>query len=98
MLACPTRCQAIPLHVTSIDASVCPLRIPGSAVLVRYVKVSHQNDPWRTLLELALFAFAVRTVLSSRTRTDRSAKNFVQLTEKVRQAFCCNDDERPRQN
>ncbi|CED82979.1 serine palmitoyltransferase [Phaffia rhodozyma] len=56
--------------------------IPGSAIIVRYVKNSHQNDPWRTLLELCLFAFAVRTVLSSRTRTDRSPKNFVELTDK----------------
>ncbi|KAL7414875.1 serine palmitoyltransferase [Mrakia frigida] len=56
--------------------------VPGSAILVRYVKNSHQNDPYRTLLELALGLFALFTILSRRTRTDRSAKNFVDLSEK----------------
>ena len=45
-------------------------KIPGSAVIVRYVKSSHQNDPGRTILELILFLFAVRTLLQSRTRAD----------------------------
>ncbi|KAL5514702.1 hypothetical protein ACEPAG_2018 [Sanghuangporus baumii] len=53
-------------------------KIPGSAVVARYVKSSHQNDPGRTVLELILFLFAVRTLLQSRTRAD---KNFIKYTE-----------------
>ncbi|KAK7061211.1 serine palmitoyltransferase 1 [Favolaschia claudopus] len=56
--------------------------IPGSAVLVRYVKSSHQNDPGRTVLELLLVAFAIFTLLQSRTRADRSGKHFIQFEEK----------------
>ncbi|KAJ7896100.1 serine palmitoyltransferase [Mycena olivaceomarginata] len=56
--------------------------IPGSAVLVRYVKSSHQNDPGRTVLELILVAFAIFTLLQSRTRADRSGKHFIQFTDK----------------
>lgn len=59
-------------------------KIPGSHVVARYVKSSHQNDPGRTVLELILFLFAIRTLLQSRTRTDRSGSNFVKLTEEVR--------------
>lgn len=57
--------------------------IPGSAVLVRYIKSSHQNDPFRTLLELILVIFAVRTLLQSRTRAERAGKHFVQYSDKV---------------
>ncbi|EJD01815.1 serine palmitoyltransferase [Fomitiporia mediterranea MF3/22] len=53
-------------------------KIPGSAVVARYVRSSHQNDPGRTVLELILFLFAIRTLLQSRTRND---KNFVKYTE-----------------
>ncbi|KAF8153294.1 serine palmitoyltransferase [Crassisporium funariophilum] len=57
-------------------------KLPGSAVIQRYVKSSHQNDPGRTLLELILVVFAIRTLLQSRTRADRSGKNFIQFNEK----------------
>ncbi|TXT03895.1 hypothetical protein VHUM_04318 [Vanrija humicola] len=43
-------------------------RLPGSPILVRYVKSSYQDDPWRSALELLLFAYAIRTVLMGRTR------------------------------
>ncbi|KDQ09539.1 hypothetical protein BOTBODRAFT_137657 [Botryobasidium botryosum FD-172 SS1] len=56
--------------------------IPGSAVLVRYVKSSHQNDPYRTILEVILIIFAIRTLLQSRTRAEKSGKNFIKLEEK----------------
>lgn len=55
-------------------------KLPGSAVIQRYVKSSHQNDPGRSLLELILFIFAIRTLLQSRTRAD---KNFIQFSDKV---------------
>ncbi|KAF8332647.1 serine palmitoyltransferase [Cantharellus anzutake] len=55
--------------------------VPGSGVLVRYVKSSHQNDPFRTLLELCLFIFAVWTLVQSRTRADRGGKHFIRFSE-----------------
>ena len=58
-------------------------KIPGSAVVARYVKSSHQNDPGRTLLEVILILFAIRTLLQSRTRADNSGKHFIQFDEKV---------------
>ncbi|KAF8211724.1 serine palmitoyltransferase [Mycena galopus ATCC 62051] len=72
---------------SSVDTFVAALSsfltsIPGSAVLVRYVKSSHQNDPGRTVLELLLVAFAIFTLLQSRTRADRNGKHFIQFNEK----------------
>ncbi|EDR09408.1 serine palmitoyltransferase [Laccaria bicolor S238N-H82] len=57
-------------------------RLPGSAVIQRYVKSSHQNDPGRTILELILVVFAIRTLLQSRTRADRNGKHFIQFSDK----------------
>ncbi|KAF8452746.1 pyridoxal phosphate-dependent transferase [Boletus edulis BED1] len=57
-------------------------KIPGSAVVTRYVKSSHQNDPGRTILELILVIFAIRTLLQSRTRGDKQGKHFIQFSEK----------------
>jgi hypothetical protein len=58
-------------------------KIPGSQVVARYVKSSHQNDPGRSVLELILVLFAIRTLLKSRTRTDRTGKHFISFSEKV---------------
>ena len=58
-------------------------KLPGSAVFLRYVKSSHQNDPGRTLLELILVVFAFWTLLQSRTRADRTGKHFIQFNDKV---------------
>ncbi|EEB95304.1 hypothetical protein MPER_05741, partial [Moniliophthora perniciosa FA553] len=57
-------------------------KLPGSAVIERYVRSSHQNDPGRTFLELVLVVFVIRTLLQSRTRADRNGKNFIEFTEK----------------
>ncbi|KAF8067622.1 serine palmitoyltransferase [Lyophyllum atratum] len=57
-------------------------KFPGSAVIQRYVRSSHQNDPGRTLLELILIIFAIRTLLQSRTRADRTGKHFIQFSDK----------------
>ena len=59
-------------------------KIPGSAVVVRYVKSSHQNDPGRTILEVILIIYAIRTLLQSRTKVPPGGGKYVQLTEKVR--------------
>jgi serine palmitoyltransferase len=58
-------------------------KIPGSHVLARYVRSSHQNDPGRTLLEVILIIFAIRTLLQSRTRSERNGKHFIQFSDKV---------------
>ena len=59
-------------------------KIPGSHVIARYVKSSHQNDPGRTVLEILLALFAIRTLLQSRTRADNGEKHFIQFSEKAR--------------
>jgi serine palmitoyltransferase len=58
-------------------------KLPGSAVIQRYVKSSHQNDPGRTLLELILVVFAIRTLLQSRTRAEKSGKHFIKFSGNV---------------
>ena len=57
-------------------------KVPGSPILLRYIKSSYQNDPYRSILELFLIAFALRTLLKGRTRGEGSGKNWVKLTEK----------------
>ena len=61
-------------------------QLPGSSIFIRYVRSSYQNDPWRSLLELLLFLFALRVWLSKRTRGD-GEKGFVGLSENVRSLF-----------
>ncbi|KAI1915670.1 serine palmitoyltransferase component [Ophidiomyces ophidiicola] len=53
-------------------------RVPGSAILLRYVKSSYQNDPVRSAVELFLFLFAVQYLLAPKYSTK---PNFVTLTE-----------------
>lgn len=55
-------------------------RLPGSAIVVRYVKSSYQNDPIRSVVELLLFLFAVRYLLAPRYSTKEKA---LQLTNEV---------------
>lgn len=57
--------------------------IPGSAILGRYVQSSYQNDPWRSVLEVMLVAFALRTLLMGRTRGEGEGKSL-KLSDKVR--------------
>lgn len=54
----------------------------------RYLKASHQDDPFRTVLEVLLVFFIVRTYLMARTKGESSGKNFVKLSEKVRVPPC----------
>lgn len=56
-------------------------RIPGSAIILRYVRSSYQNDPVRSLLEFCLFLFAVRYFLASKYSVAK--KDFVKLSTKV---------------
>ena len=73
------------LSYALIQAELAFYRIPGSHVIARYVKNSHQNDPGRTVLEILLALFAIRTLLQSRTRADNGGeKHFIQFSEKAR--------------
>ncbi|KAF2864170.1 serine palmitoyl CoA transferase subunit LcbA [Piedraia hortae CBS 480.64] len=54
-------------------------QIPGSAIVIRYIRSSHQNDPIRTLVELFLFVFAVRYLLAPSYSTKKDSQ--VSLTE-----------------
>lgn len=49
-------------------------RLPGGAIVINYIKASHKNDPWRTLLEIGLFLVALRYFLASRSNQDDSEK------------------------
>ena len=72
------------LSYALIQAEHAFFKIPGSHVIARYVKSSHQNDPGRTVLEVLLALFAIRTLLQSRTRADNGEKHFIQFSEKAR--------------
>ena len=54
-------------------------RIPGSAIAVRYIKSSYQDDPVRSAVELFLFLFAVRYLLAPKYSTQKK----VQLSDAV---------------
>ena len=56
-------------------------KVPGSAILLRYIKSSYQNDPVRSAIELMLFTFAVGYLLSPSYSTVKP--NKVKLTEDV---------------
>lgn len=70
------------LSYALIQAESVFYKVPGSHVVARYVKSSHQNDPGRTALEILLALFAIRTLLQSRTRADNGEKHFIQFSEK----------------
>ncbi|KAK9765895.1 serine palmitoyltransferase component, variant 2 [Basidiobolus ranarum] len=52
--------------------------LPGSSFLLRYIKNSYQNDPFRVVLELFLVFFAIKYLLSKKYNIEN---NDVQLTE-----------------
>ena len=56
-------------------------KIPGSAMLIRYIQSSYQNDPIRSAIELVLVIFFVRYLLAPSYSTHPG--NFVELSEKV---------------
>ena len=57
-------------------------RIPGSPIILRYIKSSYQDDPYRSLLEVLLIAFAIRTIFKGRTGGEGEGKSFVKFSEK----------------
>jgi len=56
-------------------------KIPGSAIVIRYIQSSYQNDPVRSAIELLLFLFTVRYLLAPSYSTKKP--NKVVLTEDV---------------
>ncbi|KKA27196.1 hypothetical protein TD95_002115 [Thielaviopsis punctulata] len=54
-------------------------KIPGSAVLVRYIKSSYQDDPVRSALELVLVLFFIRYMMAQSYSTQPN--NYVKLTD-----------------
>ncbi|KZO90927.1 hypothetical protein CALVIDRAFT_589478 [Calocera viscosa TUFC12733] len=54
------------------------LSLHGSSIPIRYVRSSYQNDPLRTVIEVILLLFALRTILQSYTRAEHATKNYVQ--------------------
>lgn len=55
------------------------LRIPGSDIVIRYVKSSHQNDPIRTIIEVMLVIFLILFITGKTYHPD---SNAVTLTER----------------
>lgn len=62
-------------------ASTAFQKVPGSAVLLRYIRSSYQNDPVRSAIELVLVLFFIRYLLSPSYSTHK--QNFVKLREDV---------------
>ena len=56
-------------------------KVPGSAIFLRYVKSSYQDDPVRSAIELFLCLFAVRYLLAPSYSTQK--KSYVRLSEEV---------------
>ena len=59
-------------------------KVPGSAVLVRYIQSSYQNDPVRSAIELVLVLFFIRYLLSPSYSTRK--QNYVKLRKDARRA------------
>lgn len=55
-------------------------KLPGSAILLRYIKSSYQHDPIRSAVELFLVLFAIRYLLAPKYSTK---PNYVTLSEEV---------------
>jgi hypothetical protein len=56
-------------------------KVPGSAVIIRYVQSSYQNDPIRSAIELVLVLFFIRYLLSPSYPTHK--QSFIKLREDV---------------
>lgn len=75
--------QEVQAHLTEWmnEATLAFQKVPGSAVLIRYVRSSYQNDPVRSAIELILVIFFIRYILSPSYSTDK--QNFIKLSEDV---------------
>ncbi|GAB7353896.1 hypothetical protein MBLNU459_g4248t1 [Dothideomycetes sp. NU459] len=57
-------------------------KIPGSSIVIRYIRSSYQNDPVRSAMELFLFLFAVYYLVSPAYSTKQS-KNVPLTDEEI---------------
>lgn len=67
------------LQASIHDISEAFQKVPGSAVLIRYIQSSYQNDPVRSAIELVLVIFFIRYLLSPSYPTH--GPNYVKLRE-----------------
>ena len=56
-------------------------KIPGSSIVIRYIRSSYQDDPVRSAMELFLFLFAVYYLVSPAYSTKKQKQ--IPLTEEV---------------
>ncbi len=63
------------------DVSIQFSKVPGSAIFLRYVKSSYQNDPVRSAVELFLVLFAIRYLMSPKYSTQK--KSYVTLSDEA---------------
>ena len=56
-------------------------RLPGSAIFIRYVRSSYQNDPVRSAVELFLVLFAIRYLLAPKYSTKPGKSVAAQLSD-----------------
>jgi serine palmitoyltransferase len=68
------------LNQTLFTVSRAVEAVPGSDIVINYIKNSYQNDPFRVVLELGLAIYAVKYMMSKKYRIDH---NHIPLTEKV---------------
>ena len=75
--------QELQTHLTEwlAEASAAFQKVPGSAVLIRYVRSSYQNDPVRSAIELVLVIFFIRYLMAPAYST--SKQNFIKLSDDV---------------
>ena len=57
--------------------------VPGSAVIVRYVRSSHQNDIARSIVELLLLLLAIRYLMAKSYSPDRKRKHISLSEEEI---------------
>lgn len=55
--------------------------LPGGDIMIEYIKSSHKNDPWRTVLEILLALFAIKYFLASRYSQDERDKMVLSKKE-----------------
>lgn len=75
--------EQLPLQLRDFfaQAELAFQKVPGSAVLVRYIRSSYQNDPVRSAIELVLVLFFIRYLLSPSYSTHK--QNYVKLNQDV---------------
>ncbi|ODV61164.1 serine C-palmitoyltransferase LCB1 [Ascoidea rubescens DSM 1968] len=61
--------------------------LPGGVILIRYIKSSYQNDPFRSILEIFLVLFALRYFISPKYSIEKQ-KNNLHLSKREIDDLC----------